>query len=93
MVCQTAKVGVNCMFMKKAGCSFKGGKCYNIIDSCEGCDRIEEHPSGRYCKSYADPISKWSNGKCNFATHTIIENSVTKTKLNPLKASKRSISH
>lgn len=92
MVCQTVKVGANCVFMGKKGCSFNGGKCYPIADSCEGCDRIEEYPSGKYCRSYADPVSKWSNGKCNFATHIKRENGITKNKLNPLKASKRSLS-
>lgn len=92
MVCQTVKVGVNCLFMKKGGCSFNGGKCYPIVDTCEGCSKIEEYPLGKYCKSCGDPESKWLSGRCNFATHVKIENGVKKNKLNPLKASKRSIS-
>ena len=94
MVCQSVKAGVNCIFMKKRGCSFNGGKCYTVVDLCEGCDRIETFPSGRYCKSWADPNTKWVNGTCNSASHTHIkkENGTAKNKLNPLKASKRNMS-
>ncbi|MDY7031256.1 MAG: PxxKW family cysteine-rich protein [Thermodesulfobacteriota bacterium] len=92
MICQTVKVGVDCVFMKKKGCSFNGGKCDPIVDSCEGCDRIEEYPSGRFCRSCGSPVSKWSKGKCNFATHIKRENGVKQNKLNPLKASKRNLS-
>ena len=92
MICQAVKLGVDCTFMKKSGCSFNGGKCYPIVDECEGCDRIEEYALGRYCRSCGDPKSKWSNGKCNFATHIKKDDALKKAKINPLKASKRSMS-
>lgn len=92
LLCQTVKVDTNCLFMKKKGCSFNGGKCYPIVDSCDGCDRIEEYPSGKYCGYCGDPGSKWLGGRCNFATHVKRENGVKKDKLNPLKASKRGLS-
>ena len=93
MVCQTVKVGVNCVFLKKGGCSFNGGKCYPIVDSCEGCDRIQDYTSGKFCRSCADPANKWGVGDCNFATHIKKETTVAQKMINPLKASKRSTSH
>lgn len=91
MICKSVKEGANCIFMKKKGCSFNGGRCYPIVDSCDGCDMAEEYPTGIYCKSCAEPASKWSTGTCNLATHVKKENGITKNKLNPLKASKRSM--
>lgn len=93
MVCQTVKVGVNCIFMKKKGCSFNGGKCYSIVDACEGCDRVQDYPSGKFCRSCADPASKWAVGDCNFATNIKKEKTELQKKINPLKASKRNVSH
>jgi len=91
LVCQTVKVGVNCIFMKKKGCSFNGGKCYPIVNSCEGFDRIQDYSSGKFCISCADPASKWRVGDCNFATHIKKESTVAQKMINPLKASKRSV--
>jgi len=92
MVCQTIKVGTNCIFMKRNGCSYKGGKCYPIIDSCKGCDRVVAFEAGVYCKSYSAPSIKWVNGPCSLATHVKKEIKQDRFKLNPLKASKRNIS-
>jgi len=89
MVCQTLKEGVECIFMKKTGCSYNGGRCYPIIDKCEGCSRIEEFPTGRFCSVYAEPSIKWKNGVCNFATHIKKESASSKKVINALKASKR----
>lgn len=89
MVCQTLKKGVDCTFMKKTGCGYNGGKCYAIVDDCEGCERVEEFPSGRFCSAYAEPNIKWQNGVCNFATHVKKGSTTTKKTLNALKASKR----
>jgi len=61
-----------------------------IVESCEGCERIKEIQGARYCTSFAKPSGKWRHGACNFATH--IKASVDKegkVKVNPLKASKR----
>ena len=62
-----------------------------IIDKCEGCDRVIEANDSRYCTTYANPESKWRNGICNFATHAKLELETAKTKVNPLKASKRAM--
>jgi hypothetical protein len=89
MVCQTVKAGVNCIFMTKKGCSFNGGTCHTISDKCEGCDKIIETPTGKYCMMYPEPSAKWSVSGCPSATH--IKNGVQEKtqKINPLKASKR----
>jgi hypothetical protein len=49
MVCETLKQGVECLFMKKTGCSYNGGKCYTIVENCEGCTRTLEFETGKYC--------------------------------------------
>ena len=92
MVCQTVKKGTECFFMTKKGCSFNGGKCHEIVEKCEGCDRISEYPSGRFCSSYPYPEKKWQNGGCNFATHIKSETPKEGKRLNALKASKRKAS-
>lgn len=60
-----------------------------IVEKCEGCERIVEADSNKYCKSYAYPETKWRLGICNFATHVKPELAVGNVKINPLKASKR----
>jgi hypothetical protein len=90
MVCQTVKAGTECIFMTNRGCTYNGGRCYPIIESCNGCDRMIEYPVGVYCKAYSEPALKWVQGPCNFATHVKTNNGTVETKkLNPLKASKR----
>lgn len=89
MLCQTVKTGFECAFMSKKGCGFFNGSCQKIIDKCEGCGKIMEYESGKYCKVYPDPSSKWQNGKCPTATHVKLEIQETTQKINPLKASKR----
>ena len=89
MVCETIKPGVNCAFMTKKGCSFNGGSCFQIIDKCEGCAKVLEHPTGKYCMVYPDPAGKWAMGGCATATHIKKDLSGDAQKLNPLKASKR----
>ena len=92
MVCQTIKTGTECIFMKKNGCSYNGGRCYPIVESCKGCDRVVEFSTGSYCKTYCEPSIKWAKAPCNFATHVKKEVKEDTFKLNPLKASKRGIS-
>jgi hypothetical protein len=92
MVCQTIKTGTECIFMKKNGCSYNGGRCYPIVESCKGCDRVVAYESGSYCKTYCEPSIKWGKGTCNFATHIKKEVKEDNFKLNPLKASKRNVS-
>jgi hypothetical protein len=92
MVCQTIKPGTECIFMKKNGCSYNGGRCYPIVESCKGCDRVVTYEAGSYCKTYCEPSLKWTKGTCNFATHIKKEVKEDTFKLNPLKASKRNVS-
>lgn len=59
-----------------------------IVESCQGCDRVQTAEDATYCKSYPNPAAKWRLGVCNFATHVKSEVKAG-TKINPLKASKR----
>jgi len=62
-----------------------------IIDKCDGCDRIIEVESQKFCKTYSAPAAKWKVGICNFATHAKPEVLTSTIKVNPLKASKRAM--
>ncbi len=88
MVCTSTKEGVECAFMSKKGCQFNGGTCHPIVEQCEGCQKIHEFPTGKYCLAFPDPASKWRKGVCNMATHVKTEGKKA-GKINPLKASKR----
>lgn len=90
MQCQTLKHGIECIFMKKTGCSYNGGQCYTIIENCEGCARIVEFETGKYCSSFPYPAQKWQKGSCPMATHIKKAQKTEEQKINPLKASKRS---
>ena len=59
-----------------------------IVEQCNGCERVREFESEKFCSSYPNPLSKWAGGRCNFATHTKVE-AGAHAKVNPLKASKR----
>jgi len=89
MNCTTIKDGVNCLFMTAAGCSYNGTRCHPIAEHCEGCARVQEYPTGKYCNASPDPAIKWARGLCNIATHIKKEEKVEALKVNPLKASKR----
>ena len=89
MICQTVKAGVECGFMSKKGCGFKGGACNPIIDRCDGCAKVMVVAAGRYCKIYPEPAVKWLSGRCPMATHVKVEVKEVEQKINPLKASKR----
>jgi hypothetical protein len=91
MHCESIKPGVDCTFMTKKGCSFNGGKCRPVVESCEGCDRILDANGDRYCNAFPDPSVKWRRGTCNLATHQKGNGNGAKPeqKVNPLKASKR----
>ena len=69
MVCQTIKTGVECAFMTKNGCGFVGGSCMKIVEQCEGCGKVIEYTSEKYCMIYPNPAGKWSVGGCPQATH------------------------
>jgi hypothetical protein len=91
MDCVTLKAGVDCAFMTKAGCGFNGGACHQVVEQCNGCNRVQQLAAGSFCASYPNPAAKWKAGHCNFATHVKLETqSQQQTKINPLKASKRS---
>ena len=89
MVCVTVKEGMECFFMNKKGCQFNGGSCHPIVEQCDGCQKINEFPAGKYCLSFPDPAIKWRVGTCSMATHVRASNEKGNGKINPLKASKR----
>ena len=60
-----------------------------IVEQCEGCERVKEFEDGKYCSSYPQPSAKWRLGNCNFPTHMKAAPAKGKAKVNPLKASKR----
>ena len=61
-----------------------------IHENCDGCERIEEIESKKFCLKYIDPAFHWENDQiCSFATHVKREVRVVKKMVNPLKASKR----
>ncbi|HIJ79310.1 MAG: PxxKW family cysteine-rich protein [Desulfobulbaceae bacterium] len=68
---------------------YTNGSFKPVIDKCEGCERIIDVESAKYCKAYSLPEAKWRLGICNFATHAKPEIVVATIKVNPLKASKR----
>ena len=70
------------------GVEVKGMLMQPVVEKCEGCDRIREFEGENFCSSYASPASKWSGGRCNFATHVKVQVAAA-AKVNPLKASKR----
>lgn len=88
MICDTIRKGSECAFMSASGCSYNGGTCLEVLESCNGCNRTAKYEAGWFCTSCPDPSIKWKNGNCNLATHiqTVAE---AKAKVNPLKASKR----
>ena len=90
MLCATIKDGTECTFMVKTGCSYSGGRCMTVTEKCEGCGNVREFPAGAFCAVFANPASKWTLGRCNFATHLKADAKKDEKKLNPLKASKRS---
>jgi len=92
MVCETVKKGFECFFMTKNGCQFNSGACYPIVEQCEGCQKIQELPTGKYCSVFPDPSAKWRLCQCNMATHLKGNGNKGENKrINPLKASKRRI--
>ena len=62
-----------------------------VVEKCTGCERIIEINAIQYCKTYASPAAKWKLGICNFATHVKPDIAAAKSRVNPLKASKRAM--
>jgi predicted amidophosphoribosyltransferase len=75
--------------MTGKGCSYNGGLCHQVVESCSGCNRSAEFDAGWYCTACPEPAVKWKNGNCNFATHVATTSAGNRAKLNPIKASKR----
>jgi hypothetical protein len=73
----------------KESAKFSSGKFQPVIEQCEGCDRIVETDSTKFCNTYVNPGAKWRLGMCNFATHAKPEIKVVTVRVNPLKAAKR----
>ncbi len=71
---------------------YSAGAFQPVIEQCDGCERIVEEDSARFCKTYMDPEAKWRLGMCNFATHAKPEIKVVTVRINPLKAAKRASS-
>lgn len=78
--------------MASTDSQYASGLFNPVVEKCDGCERIIEVESSKYCKTYTAPAAKWKIGICNFATHVKPEISTTKVKINPLKASKRAMS-
>ena len=76
---------------EEAMAKYASGLFNPIIDKCEGCERIIEAGSAKYCQTYVAPEAKWKLSICNFATHVKPEFETAKAKINPLKASKRAM--
>jgi len=89
MVCETVKPGIECIFMKKTGCSYNGGQCYPIVENCQGCSKVIEFQTGLFCTSFPFPAQKWQKGVCPTATHVKKVVQVETQAINPLKASRR----
>ena len=91
MKCSIVKPEWECTFMSQSGCGFGDAQetCLPIADKCEGCENIHDWPSGRYCKLFAAPETKWVMGICNMATHVKVDEVKEQKRVNPLKASKR----
>ncbi len=90
MICTTIKAGMECHFMSAKGCTYNGGFCHEIVEKCESCNRSTELSSKWYCTACPEPSLKWKTGTCNLASHVSATTAQAKTKINPLKASKRS---
>lgn len=71
--------------------TMSGAPAFLIVEKCVGCHNVIEHEGKTYCKSYKDPGSKWMFGQCNLGTHVSRKHEESK-KVNPLKASKKTMS-
>ena len=91
MQCTTNRSGEECRFMNKNGCTYLSGACFEVVEKCDGCERIVKNDVGRFCSVYPHPEMKWHRGVCNFATHVKpeIKQDASGKSINPLKAAKR----
>ena len=70
---------------------YTNGTFNTIAEKCDGCERIIEVESAKYCKTYTAPEAKWKLGIRNFASHVKPEITTTSVRVNPIKASKRAM--
>ena len=89
MHCTTIKEGMECPFMSAKGWPYHDRLRHRLVEQCEGCNRGSEFSSGWFCTACPEPATKWKNGNCNMASHVSTKATAAKTKINPLKASKR----
>ena len=79
----------NCGGIHMEGSLYTAKNFKPVVEKCEGCDRVVEESGTKFCQTYLNPEAKWRLGLCNFATHAKPEITVTKVRVNPLKAAKR----
>lgn len=72
------------------GVELNGFVCQVVVEKCIGCERVREFEGESFCFAYPEPERKWATGRCNFATHAK-EVKGAGAKVNPLKASKRTV--
>lgn len=90
MKCASVRMGKECSFMAKEGCSFIGGSCKPVSEKCEGCKNVEQFDNVVYCISYMEPSTKWAENKvCPMCTVIVEKIKEEANKINPLKASKK----
>ena len=78
-----------CMKKQAIEKNYIDGGFQPVIDKCDGCNRTVEQDGKQFCTSFLDPTAKWKLGICNFATHAKPEITISKVRINPLKAAKR----
>ncbi len=71
-----------------AGVILNGITLKPVVEKCEGCERIRFFEEEQFCQAYPNPARKWTDSRCNFATHVKVSAKAA-AKVNPLKASKR----
>jgi len=61
------------------------------VTECEGCEKIEILDGAKFCRAYVKPRMWWRFGRiCPLASHVSVKTTQEESKINPLKASKRS---
>ena len=77
-----------CTHNVNGACNF-GEHCHTCVPQCDGCNKVLESISKKFCSSYPLPETQWRKGRiCPLASHTFTADE-TVLKINPLKASKR----
>ena len=75
--------------LAKLPLNMSGNPAHKIVEQCEGCGKVIEYTSEKYCMVYPNPAGKWAVGGCPQATHKKVVKEESTQKVNPLKASKR----